>query len=169
MNVNFMNFIGFWSALDMPHWCCSRKDPQGFNSMVKSPVGKKLLTSAGRHDLSCENSSDEESPPRKISKLDDGLFSFMALTKQKRRRGMCRGIMLKWKYQSTSLSYMRGNIRCITGRKRKIVFLFLQNFQRYTLMHLLLLNQWNDLLVLLDRSSDQIHVDADLINPHFKC
>lgn len=166
MNVNFMNFIGFWSALDMPHWCCSRKDPQGFKSMVKSPVGKKLLTSAGRHDLSCENSSDEESPPRKISKLDDGLFSFMALTKQKRRRGMCRGIMLKWKYQSTSV---RGNIRCITGRKGKIVFLFLQNFQRYTLMHLLLLNQWNDFLVMLDRSSDQIHVDADLINPHFKC
>lgn len=159
-----MNYIGFWSALDMPHWCCSRKDPQGFNSDGQISRGKKLLTSAGRHDLSCENSSDDESPPRKISKLDDGLFSFMALTKQKRRRGMCRGIMLKWKYQSTSV---RGNIRCITGRKGKIIVLFLPNFQRYTLMHLLLLNQWNDFLVLLDTSSDQI--DADLINPHFKC
>lgn len=41
--------------------------------MDKSPVEKILLTYAGRHDFSCENSSDDESPPRKISKLDDGL------------------------------------------------------------------------------------------------
>lgn len=88
--------------------------------------------------------------------------------KAEKKRHMS-GNHVKMKIPEYLIELYEGKYPFDTGRKRKIVFLFLQNFQRYTLMHLLLLNQWNDFLVLLDRSSDQIHVDADLINPHFKC
>lgn len=41
---------------------------------------------AMRQDFSCEYSSDDKSSPRKISKPDDGLLSFMTPTKQGKKR-----------------------------------------------------------------------------------
>lgn len=63
-------------------------DPRFKTSWSKSPanIEEKLLVYARWQDLTCENSSDDGSPPRKISKIDDGLFSFMTSTKQGRKR-----------------------------------------------------------------------------------
>lgn len=63
-------------------------DPRFKTRWSKSPanIEEKLLVYARRQDLTCENSSDDGSPPSKISKIDDGLFSFMTPTKQGRKR-----------------------------------------------------------------------------------
>lgn len=89
----------------------------------------------------------------------------MTKTKQGKKKHVS-GNHVKMKIPEYVIELCEGKYPLHYWKERKIIFLFLQNFQRYTLMHLLLLNQWNDFLVLLDRSSDQI--DADLIKLHFK-
>jgi hypothetical protein len=63
-------------------------DPRFKLRWSKSPADleDKLLKYARRQDSTCENSSDDGSPPRKLSKIEDGLFSFMTPTKHGKKR-----------------------------------------------------------------------------------